>query len=769
MSRIEQQMLTKKIAAGELVYKEEDLVKEVCILIKGSVEADSKYGRTSITAGNVIGVLDLAGGKYIYSYKAAEECTVCYLSVDSLEDVINVMATNPAYPGMLVASLCRQIMTMAGQFENIKTLPNEIYRFIKDEYKNYKEVCAGYRKEPAVIKIIEAMEELDEDSIIITSDLDYYVNMDMIPLEIKKKFYASSEYITMTEISRVHEYVNEIITAYEVIIAYVNKVKNAIFAKNEDNLFMRLAELAFSINEANGDIALVWSRIKAISDFVFKYKCIEQAALPVLLGHFKTKIKVGAELGSDEEELTRQFTPEQIKGAKVLAKNAMDTIIEYSEIAKEQGDKFKQYLTVYNTLQDKFSTTDEINKLRKAITKQFYEIYEAVFFKAEETKVAEPVIDLFLNYGFVDERFITETQLVNLFYSKQEEYSGNYPIYSMREWLQLIYSGKAEPSKNEFDLDYIGVLRDKKRTHHVSEAEEKAYLADKKARVIFEINNMFKSANKVTSGRVLTFCPVLHKDTLVGDIDKLIVRKQAVADAFEEIQSVDFSLFHRTVLYHDDKNGITKEYIEKRVLPIVVLMPTFGSKGTMWQETSGARKDSPARFAMPILCKDDIKELLLSVAARYRWEICRNIQGVYWSDVTEKSLTSEYYDYMQFYKKNRDLSVQVKDKIRNALAKARNNYREVFVQDYIQWVKFEANGSSRLNKVVRQIMMTYCPFTKQIRSELAKFPTFADMIERFEIQRAAKLKKLENSYTSIRNSGGRMTKELEDNLEFYKM
>lgn len=768
MGRLEQQIMSRKKQAGEVIYLEGSTVKEISIIVKGTVKANGKYGENLITAGNVIGVLDIGTGKYLYNYVAQEETLVCYFPVETIEDVCNVITTDANYPGMLISSLAKQMMGLAGEFEKIKGLCREIYNFIKDEYAEYKNICVGYHKDAALIKRIEKLEEMDDDTVIVTSDLEYYVNLDLIPLELKKKFYAANEYVMMTEMKRVQEFASEIVEVYDLIISYVNIVKESLFAKDEDNLFMRLAELAFLINESNGDIALIWTRIKNISDFITKEKCIEQSALPVLLGHFKAKIKVGADFDDEQSNLTRQYTIEQIKGAKVLAKNSIDTILEYSGMSKEKGDKFKQYLAVYNSLADKFATSDEVDKLRKAITKQFYELFEMVFIKAEETKVAEPVIDLFLNYGYVDERFLTESQLVHLFYSKRDENKSDYRIYTIREWLQEIYNDNAEPSKNEFDLDYIGVLREKKRTHHVSEAEEKAYLSDMKGKVSFEINNMFKAANRVTSGKILTFCPVLHKDLIIGSIDKYIRQKSSIVAAYEQLQKVDYSLFYRTVLYHDSKNGIAKEYVSKKVLPITILMPNVGTQGTMWQETSGVRKDTSARVAISMLGKESPEEILLNVVGRYRWEICRNIQGVYWSDITEKSLTSEYYDYIQFYKKNRDLTPQAKEKMRNEIAKARNNYREVFVQDYIQWMKYEAKGASRLNKIARTILMTYCPFSKAIREELANFPAFSELIEKYELQTAAKIKKIENSYVSIRNSGGKITKELEDNLEFYK-
>ncbi|KAB1437735.1 cyclic nucleotide-binding domain-containing protein [Candidatus Galacturonibacter soehngenii] len=767
MGRLEQSMMTRRLEAGAVIYQEGATINEICIILTGSVKATGKYGENTIMAGNVLGVLDLGIGKYLYNYTANEETLICYFQLETLQDLGKVFAADKTYAGIIISSLAKQMISITGEFEKLKGLSEEISQFIRNEYEEYKQICKNYHKEPAQIKRIENLEEFEEDNAIVTADLDYFINLDLIPLELKKKFYSASEYVMMTEVKRFHENILEISDAYEPIIEYVNQVKHALFAKDEDNLFMRLAELAFMINESNGDISFVWSRIKNITTFVTKEKVIEQAVLPVLISHFKTKIKVGADLDDEQNDLTKQYTIEQIKGAKVLAKDSLATILEYSGISQDKADKFKQYLTVYNSLPDKSATTDEVDKLRKAITKIFYELYELIFFKAEETKMAEPVIDLFLNYGYVDEKFITESQLLQLFYLKQEQEVSEYPIYTMKEWLQEIYYGKAEPSKNEFDLDYQGMLREKKKTQHVSEAEEREYLKDQKGKVTFEIENMFRAANKITSGKVLTFCPILHKDFIIGTIDKLIQKKSDIIKAYEELQKIDFSLFYRTVLYHDSSKGIAKEYIEKKILPITILMPNVGSKSSMWQETSGLRKDTPARFVMPILSKEQAEDMLISVAGRYRWEICRNVQGVYWSDITEKSLTSEYYDYIQFYKKNRDLSPQAKEKLRNEITRVRNNYREVFVQDYIQWIRYESKGSSRLNKIARAILLTYCPFSKPIRTELSNFPAFSELLDRYETLQAAKIKKLENAYASIRRNGGTVTKELEDNLAFH--
>ncbi|MBD5451315.1 MAG: hypothetical protein HDR25_01610 [Lachnospiraceae bacterium] len=89
-----------------------------------------------------------------------------------------------------------------------------------------------------------------------------------------------------------------------------------------------------------------------------------------------------------------------------------------------------------------------------------------------------------------------------------------------------------------------------------------------------------------------------------------------------------------------------------------------------------------------------------------------------WNDVKVKSLTSEYMDYIQFYRKNRDLSDEAREKVKLQIQKARNNSREIFLLDYEAWIKNEANGSMKMNKVARELLATYCPFEKSLRTKL---------------------------------------------------
>ena len=123
--------------------------------------------------------------------------------------------------------------------------------------------------------------------------------------------------------------------------------------------------------------------------------------------------------------------------------------------------------------------------------------------------------------------------------------------------------------------------------------------------------------------------------------------------------------------------------------------------------------------------------------------MCRTIEGIAWNDIKNKSLTSEYSDYLQFYRKNRELSEEMKGKIKLQIQKGRNNSREIFVIDYKTWIDYESKGAIKLNKIVREIMATYVPFSKTIREQLAGQPIFDDAYARYNRDLIKRIKEIE--------------------------
>ena len=173
-----------------------------------------------------------------------------------------------------------------------------------------------------------------------------------------------------------------------------------------------------------------------------------------------------------------------------------------------------------------------------------------------------------------------------------------------------------------------------------------------------------------------------------------------------------------------------------------------------------------SRMMLPMFYMDDLRSAIVRLTGEYRWEMCKRIQGPRWNDLSERSLTSEYFDYIQFYKKNTELSPTTKEKIKTALQKSRGSFKEMFVRDYISYILFEGTGSPRLTKIARTILFTYCPFAKPVRNTLAGNPIFKDLMERYDVRQKQHIHRIDMLKKRVENSGIDIPQELQDELDY---
>ena len=127
----------------------------------------------------------------------------------------------------------------------------------------------------------------------------------------------------------------------------------------------------------------------------------------------------------------------------------------------------------------------------------------------------------------------------------------------------------------------------------------------------------------------------------------------------------------------------------------------------------------------------------------------------------------DYSDYIQFYAKNRDLSGEVKEKLKTVIKRNRNNPCEIFCLDYQTWINYESRGMLRLNKVAREIIFRHCPFSKSIRINLLENPTYNPLISKFNKDRVKQCRILEARYAKLTSPDAVLNPDLHENLVYY--
>lgn len=764
-----------QLPKGANIYTEGETLNSIALLIKGRVQIHHEGAKYVVGSGSFLAVNDIIKGNYQSTYTALEDIIIYIFAVEHKEDLERILSINSDYNGFLIASLNKIIYELGQTYQGILKHGHALYYFLTDCYKHYFESASRLGYTARKVQWIEDLTKIERGMEPDYDKINYYTECTKVPIDVIKSFYSTSTIITTYQLEDQTDLINQLNELTRDYAKNLYLMTDYLIGESDISLFGLIAAYAIEIVNADGNCSEIMETMDNIIEQVNKLEDFFEKRLGKKLNINRKRMEEVYHLintGTKDKEMSVQtYLKYSVEDAEKVIAELSDSyrqILEYSGIEVEKSLQMQSIMMDFVNLKDRMSTDDNARKIRKQLTDIHYELYKIVFMKAYHDKKVPRLIDMFLKYGYTDERLLTNEQILSLYFLKEEESSGNIKVYNIKDWLTLIYEGKKEPSKNEFDQEYNEMLISMKKRGMITDKQLKEYSEDNERKLEYEIQNMFRYNNRITSGQISTFVPVLHKDSLMNLPEKSYVTPDKIMESMEKLLEIDYSIFDREIMYVNESKKIEREYIIKRIYPDIILMPNVGTNFIMWQDITGKRRGSPGRFVLPILCEADLFLNLVKVCGRFRWEMCRTIEGLAWNDIKHKSLTSEYSDYLQFYRKNRELSEERKEKIKLQIQKGRNNSREIFVIDYEAWINYESNGAIKLNKPVREIMATYCPFSKKIREQLTIQPIFEEAFARFNRNRLKKIREIEGRHRFLQREGIELTQELIDTLDYYK-
>lgn len=743
-------MTTKDYQKDQIIFTEGQSLDSIMVIASGSVLCQFAGGEFILRKGDVIGLCDIAYDSHFFTYVTLEATSLVPVPAKDAATIQSISKTYPDIARMMYTSMSNQVFSFFSSYAKAKEGAKNLYKFIKLYYDRYLAIC---NKNKAVSRSLPLLEELSELSIEDDVDdwvLPFYLSIKELPVDVKATL-STRPGFTNGLLFRASMDLHSALSACEQINDYRNDNSMLLFQESHLDLYDLFATLYFKLPIGSDDANTVKSAMDEMCAFARNQKNIPEDALQARVDEFLAKADRFQASSDDAKEAE----------ANSCLMNSLDTILSYSEVDAEIATKFKQLIEAYKKVPDKTSSDEAVRKIRHEITTLFYKIYEEAFPVSLYDKNVPTVVKMFFNFGYVDEE-LAGYENANYLFSLAENFNSvpEKGIYTIYEWLRAIFQGVKEPSRNEFDSDFTAYLHELRIQGKIDAAQESRMAEDPAQRVRFEMENMFPVVNKVTCGRISSFCPVFSEHDIIKPLPNCIVTADEIAECIRRIEEVDYSAFYRETMYVNTTCGISKEAIHVRITPDFILMPNIGMRGIMWQEIEGKKRTTPARFMISAFHIEDLPTTITRLTGEYRWEMCKRIQGGRWNDVSDRSLTSEYCDYVQFFKKNSELSADAKEKIKNSLVKAKNSYREMFVRDYITWILFESQGSPRLNKIARTILASYCPFKKDLRAKVGANPMFREIIEKYEIRTQQKLHHLDNVITKLRGAGQTVPEEL---------
>ncbi|MCR5000134.1 MAG: hypothetical protein K6A05_09915 [Lachnospiraceae bacterium] len=682
-------------SAGTKLHEIGQKVETVEIILKGSIRMVIGDDGIELKQGSIVGLSETPNGSFAFSYEAATDATVYSYPFTCHEDLEKILYVNQKIAPSITAQCITNAVDMYNLYFHLQQKCDENYKWILEHKASYPELCLETGTQQ------EAYPELDEV---------------VAPPKSTTVEHWSVEYMNM-----LHDYEDR----------FVGQVYT-----------LGAAMCAGMVFSAGNFMDNVESAVKELLGYQEQFVA-QTNRFRIAVQNLEAKKKGISNGASASVDVP-------------VMKDILEQILVYptpGTLADEDAALMRQLMKQYASINERGETSDEMRALRRKITDVFYRVYEAVFVKAINDPQMPSIIRMFLMFGVVDERVVKAEDLDILYrYASAYMPDPNGKIMTVYEWLGKIYRMEENPSRNEFDLDFPSQLREDVRNGDITEAQEQEMLNDPRARLNFELRNFFAIGNRMTFGRVSAFIPVFDACNCLVPLDKAYASIHRVQEELDRVRSLDYNIFEREYTYHNEELGIPQLNIHKEVTPYIVLMPNFGSRAVLWQEIEGKKRTSPGRMMVPIFDTEELSDSVTRMCGEFRWEMCKTEQGIHWNDLSDPSLTAEYSDYLQYYRKNSNLSQDQRDKLKKDLQKAGNNYRRVFVADYLTYMNFEAKGALRMNKVSREIIFHYCPFADATRKALMANPTYQEHINKHQSRVTQKARPLANIIKKMQNT-----------------
>lgn len=786
-----------------IIYENGDDIESVAYVIDGAVRMDTGQTEQIVTAGNFIAVRDLFDGFYRADYYAKEGCRLMVFPAEDIISLTSFLESNPEIHSKYYSAVCSMMLFLYNQYSTLYSEIGNIYKSLKSIHEHYLQCCSDAGIAPSHFMMPHDASLYAFESQSFAQNYTIFLNCYKVPKKLELLYQKNPSNFLRHQLNMI----NSISTTYEDMVFFLKTIVSLYASKSQDCLFYLVSNLMAQVsaehsaavmkllNEMKNIISGIDESVKTNTgisldidynrvNFYFMMASNAADSKNTESNSGSSDLSENSDISDDAEtDINTVENPDEPLDIDSLLEHDEPSAVredidfsgnlfrlcEYGHMPDEFFDKFNMQIEKYMELPDKNSRDDESRVLRRDITNMYFMLYEAIFLQYITDAAPPYQVQLFLDFGVLDERLLSSEQL---------NYIANIPplmktepcmVYRMTDWLKAIYNGDKMPSKNEFDKDYVEFIRDKKREEHLTPEQERALLEDNIAKVKYEINNLLKYNCRILSGNMLSFTPMLSSFDFDGDLDKYELTSKSINDAMNDVLAIDYSAFYREQMYADPEKKIEKEVIQLQVFPDIILFPVYGINTVMWQDLSGKRSNTQGRFLFPSFYRGNLNDAMITIIGRFRWELCKSVMGTAWNNVIIPSLTAEYSDYIQFYRKNRDLSAEKKESLKNQIARCRNNTREVFISDYILWIKYESNGSIRLNKVARQILATYCPFSKELRAKIANQPIYEEAMRKFNITHQKKAHEMVTRLRALERNGAEITQVIYDTQKFYDM
>ncbi len=387
------------VKKGEIIFSEGEEVKQVGIVLSGKVVLQGEHVRMIRPHGSYLALNSLGSQIYNATYTALEDSVIYALPVEGESTIRNIIAKNADYRAIMVSSQFRTAV--------------ELYR-IKSSLN-------------------ERAQGVNEDRI------PYYEEGARIPLSATKMYFSYSEEMAHIQVNEIAELVTALLEDCAEVMDYIRSLMDAMCLRSRNNLFDYICEKAHEIKEKDDIPNEVNMLLNGIADeMAFQHKELSSQTQDVpdlrmdtlkskMEGLTSGKVPVAEERSQEERE-------EDIRRDVASLRGSMEQILKFAAFGDADSETLKANVDHLVNAPDRMSVEDDVKRAKKTITPLVFKLYLCCYRKIREGLLHPPkAVELFMNYGMLDERLLDEEHLRFLCSIEPEVNEGPCKVVTMME------------------------------------------------------------------------------------------------------------------------------------------------------------------------------------------------------------------------------------------------------------------------------------------------------------------------------------------------
>lgn len=451
------------LKAGEKVAKRKDKVSAWYIVQEGTVTLCHEFEETTLGPNSIIGILEQDW--FICDYEASSDVTLYVFPCEGVNDLKQFLTAEPKMRKIFLRSALLQRHQMFCAYADMY---HKIRRFLTSAdhmYEEYIYLCARNKVEAKSSLDVESIVplemqhkaenwEINSSNSLIRGKLDAYL-----------KLMETDEDLCIGAIMEASAQMHRIARGIREMSVFLRNNRDALVSEIRNDLFHASLELQSAVKAQGAD------------DGEIKKLIEEQLLCAEHLGIYTEEL-----LETCKKEYASNTEKKSAK--EQVCQTDLEYILQYAGYENEKFETMRNLFVSYEKVKDADNKDEEAYRLRKQVGKVFYELYWDCFMQAmEHKKKITPVMEMFFNFAYIDQGYLGEDKTSELYQlSAHLDMCASEHVFTIFSWLQAVYEGKKEPSKNEFDMDYTAYLTDGLRRGEWTKDEIERMKIDQKAK-----------------------------------------------------------------------------------------------------------------------------------------------------------------------------------------------------------------------------------------------------------------------------------------------